>query len=263
MSNTEFAAQDWVYLKLQPYRQITVRKGKQHKLSSNFCRHFQLIKRIGQVAYKLKLPQSAKVHPVFYVSQLKKSLTHNSVMGTFSECDAQGLLAAEPIKLLGRKIVKQQNHMGVFGLIQWSNVTEDDATWENLVVIVKRYTWTYGYYQVVNATCLSSGLRSDSLFVLFPSSWTLHHVPFILYPSSCALHLVPFVIDPSSGTLHPGLFTLCPLSCALHPVCPEGSEGTSAICLTHASQTLFLGSSQKKKRLLAKGSLSRPRGEKS
>nr|GEY21302.1 hypothetical protein [Tanacetum cinerariifolium] len=48
-------------------------------------------------------------------------------------------VVAEPIKLLERKIVKQQNHMGVFGLIQWSNGTEDDATWEDLADIVKRF----------------------------------------------------------------------------------------------------------------------------
>ncbi|GJV25346.1 hypothetical protein Tco_1378041 [Tanacetum coccineum] len=55
-------------------------------------------------------------------------------------CDAQGLLVAEPVKLLVRKIVKQQNHMGVFGLIQWSNDTEEDATWENLTDLVKRFS---------------------------------------------------------------------------------------------------------------------------
>ncbi|GJU17803.1 retrotransposable element Tf2 [Tanacetum coccineum] len=117
MTNRVFAVQDWVYLKLQPYRQTTVRKGRQHKLSSKIFGPFQVLERIGQVAYKLQLPAYAKVHPVFHVSQLKRCLTPNTTMGTFPDCDAQGLLPAEPIKLLERKIVKQRNRMGVFGLI--------------------------------------------------------------------------------------------------------------------------------------------------
>ena len=138
-SEREFAINDWVYLKLQPYRQTTIRKEKQNKLSSKFYGPFQVISRIGQVAYKLQLPDYAKVHPVFHVSQLKKCLSPITTMGSFPECDAQGLIAAEPIKLLERKIVKQQNRVGVFGLIQWSNGTEEDATWEDLADLVRRF----------------------------------------------------------------------------------------------------------------------------
>ncbi|GJV75382.1 retrotransposon-related protein [Tanacetum coccineum] len=117
-SEREFSVGDWVYLKLQPYRQLTIKKGKQHKLSAKFYGPFLVIGKVGQVAYRLQLPPNAKVHSVFHVSQLKKCLTPNVSIGVFPECDAQGLLAAEPFKLLERKIVKQQNGMGVFGLIQ-------------------------------------------------------------------------------------------------------------------------------------------------
>ena len=138
-SDRQFNISDWVYLKIQPYRQITVRKGKQHKLSAKFFGPFQVVERIGQVAYRLNLPANAKVHPVFHVSQLKKCLAPVTTMGSFPKCDAQGLIAAEPVKLLERKMVKQQNRMGVFGLIQWSNGDADDATWEDLADIVKRF----------------------------------------------------------------------------------------------------------------------------
>ncbi|GJY94952.1 retrotransposable element Tf2 [Tanacetum coccineum] len=119
-SDKEFEVNDLVYLNLQPYRQVTIRKSKQHKLSSKFYGPFQVIARIGKVAYKLQLPDNAKVHLVFHVSQLKRRLSfpHHFCYGlTFPECDAQGLIAAEPVKLLDRRMVKQQNRMGVFGLI--------------------------------------------------------------------------------------------------------------------------------------------------
>ncbi|GJS64538.1 hypothetical protein Tco_0679102 [Tanacetum coccineum] len=50
-----------------------------------------------------------------------------------------GLLVAEPVKLLNRKIVKQQNRMGVFGLIQWSNGNDEDVTWEDFADLTKRF----------------------------------------------------------------------------------------------------------------------------
>nr|GEU73192.1 putative mitochondrial protein [Tanacetum cinerariifolium] len=47
MTEREFLVGDWVYLKLQPYRQLTVRKGKQHKLSSKFYGPYMVLARIG------------------------------------------------------------------------------------------------------------------------------------------------------------------------------------------------------------------------
>nr|GEV71166.1 protein NYNRIN-like [Tanacetum cinerariifolium] len=138
-SDREFQISDWVYLKLQPYRQLTVRQSEHHKLSSKYFGPFQVIERIGMVAYKLQLPHYVKVHPVFYVFQLKPCYVEAATMGKFSQCDDEGLLAASPLKLLERKIVKQNNMMVIYELIQWSNGDAEDATWEKLEDIVSRF----------------------------------------------------------------------------------------------------------------------------
>lgn len=70
-TDREFAVGDFVYLKLQPHRQVTVRQGSHHKLSTKYYGPFAIIDRVGKVAYRLKLPDTAAIHPVFHVSQLK------------------------------------------------------------------------------------------------------------------------------------------------------------------------------------------------
>lgn len=68
----EFKLDDWIYLKLQPYRQQFLARRPFEKLAAHFYGSFRLLQRIGRVAYKLELPSYSKLHPVFHVSQLKK-----------------------------------------------------------------------------------------------------------------------------------------------------------------------------------------------
>ena len=80
-TDREFEVGTWVYLKLQPHRQVTVRQGQQNKLSAKFYGPFLVDERIGEVAYKLQLPNHSQIHPVFYISQLKKCHGDKHKMG--------------------------------------------------------------------------------------------------------------------------------------------------------------------------------------
>nr|GEU88020.1 retrotransposon protein, putative, unclassified [Tanacetum cinerariifolium] len=117
--------------------QFTIRQGKQNKFLAMFFGPFQVIKKIGAVAYKLKLPSHAMIHLVFHVSQLKACHFDVNEMGHFPQCDAEGMIAATLFKLPERRIAKQGNKVLVFGLIQWSNGNKEDATLEVLSDIVK------------------------------------------------------------------------------------------------------------------------------
>ena len=68
----EFEAGDHVFLKVMPEKGV-VRFGKQGKLSPRFIGPFEVLERVGAVAFRLALPPSLLgVHEVFHVSMLRK-----------------------------------------------------------------------------------------------------------------------------------------------------------------------------------------------
>ena len=63
---------DHVFLKVMPKRGV-IRFGKRWKLAPRYIRPFEILERVGTVAYRLALPLSfSGVHEVFHVSMLRK-----------------------------------------------------------------------------------------------------------------------------------------------------------------------------------------------
>ena len=68
----EFEVRDHVFLKVMPKRGV-VRFGKREKLSARFIGPFEILERVGVVAYRLALPPNMSgVHEVFHISMLQK-----------------------------------------------------------------------------------------------------------------------------------------------------------------------------------------------
>ncbi|KAA3452986.1 Transposon Ty3-G Gag-Pol polyprotein [Gossypium australe] len=131
-SERSFQVGDLVYLKLQPYRQHSLRHFKNQKLSPRYFGPFPIVARIGTVAYRLQLPESARIHPTFHVSQLKKHVGSAVHASTLPPMGSDRALLKTSIRVLDRRMVKQGNHAGVEVLVEWADTFPEDSTWENL-----------------------------------------------------------------------------------------------------------------------------------
>ncbi|KAK4271035.1 hypothetical protein QN277_019789 [Acacia crassicarpa] len=131
---------DMVYLKLHPFRRNLLNSSCLHKLAARYFGPFQVLKKIGAVAYELALPATTRVHPVFHVSLLKKHVgPAATVAQTLPPVDDQGQFALEPEFILGRKLVRR-NHLSVTQvLVQWKLTQPEDATWEDLSIIQAQF----------------------------------------------------------------------------------------------------------------------------
>jgi hypothetical protein len=69
-----FEVGDLVYLRLQPYRKTSIKKGGAEKLKPHFYGPYRVSRKVGAVAYELELPPGSKIHNVFHVSCLKKAV---------------------------------------------------------------------------------------------------------------------------------------------------------------------------------------------
>ena len=66
-----FEPGNWVWVRLQPYRQRTLERRTHQKLGPHFPGPYKVLRRIGAVAYELQLQPTTRVHPVFHVSLLR------------------------------------------------------------------------------------------------------------------------------------------------------------------------------------------------
>ena len=68
----QFEIGDRVFLKISPWKG-DLRFGRRDKLNSRFIGPYEIVSKVGPVAYRLKLPRElSRIHDTFHVSMLRK-----------------------------------------------------------------------------------------------------------------------------------------------------------------------------------------------
>ena len=128
----EFQVGDKVMLKISPWKGV-VRFGKRGKLSPRYVGPYKIIKRVGEVAYKLELPGELQgIHNTFHVSNLRRCLADESAEVTLNDVKVDKTLSyiEEPEAVVDRKVRKLRNKEIALVKVQRRHHRGPEATWE-------------------------------------------------------------------------------------------------------------------------------------
>ena len=142
----EFDVGDHVFLKVAPMKGV-VRFGKRGKLNPRYVGPFEILERIGNLAYRVALPPHlSAVHNVFHVSTLRKYVSNPSHVLSYESQELAPDLSYEekPVKILQREERKLRRRAISMVKVQWANQTEREATWETEADMRARYPELFG-----------------------------------------------------------------------------------------------------------------------
>ncbi|GKD55394.1 putative reverse transcriptase domain-containing protein [Tanacetum coccineum] len=128
----EFSVGDYVLLKVSPWKGV-VRFGKKGKLAPRFVGPFEIIEKVGPVAYRLDLPEELNgVHDTFHVSNLKKCLADPTLQVPLDEIrvDAKLNFLEEPVEILEREFKKLKRSRIAIVKVWWNSKRGLEFTWE-------------------------------------------------------------------------------------------------------------------------------------
>ncbi|GKA43281.1 putative reverse transcriptase domain-containing protein [Tanacetum coccineum] len=137
----EFQVGDKVMLKVSPWKGV-VRFGKRGKLNPRYVGPFKVVEKVGEVAYKLELPEElSRVHNTFHVSNLKKCHADEPLAVPLDglHLDDKLHFIEEPVEIMGREVKRLKRSRIPLVKVQWNSKRGPEFTWEREDQFKKKY----------------------------------------------------------------------------------------------------------------------------
>ncbi|GKC30101.1 hypothetical protein Tco_1037395 [Tanacetum coccineum] len=137
----EFEVGDRVMLKVLPWKGV-VSFGKKGKLSPRYVGPFEILERIGPVAYRLRLSEELSgVHDTFHVLNLKKCLADASLHVPLDEIKVDKTLrfVKEPVEIMDREIKSLKRSKISLVKVRWNSKRGPEFTWEREDYMKSKY----------------------------------------------------------------------------------------------------------------------------
>ncbi|KAK8562255.1 hypothetical protein V6N12_010341 [Hibiscus sabdariffa] len=137
----QYEVGDKVFLKVSTWKKVFI-FGKKGKLSPRYIGPFEILERIGSVAYRLALPpEFDKIHNVFHVSMLRRYKSDPSHILELEEVELNPDLSydEEPVQILDREVKRLRNKSVPLVKFLWRNHKVEGVTWEPEATIREQY----------------------------------------------------------------------------------------------------------------------------
>ncbi|XP_072986655.1 uncharacterized protein [Typha latifolia] len=137
----EFQVGDKVFLRVSPWKGV-FHFGKKGKLSSRYIGPYEILGRVGPVAYRVALPPDlAQIHNVFHMSVLRKYISDPSHVIHYEPVQLQQNLSYEEqlVKVLARRDKVQRTKVIPLVKVLWRNHAVEEASWEREDEIRSKY----------------------------------------------------------------------------------------------------------------------------
>jgi hypothetical protein len=147
-THKEFKVGDHVFLKVKANKS-SLKLGNCSKLAARYCGSFEILERIGPVAYMLALPACMTIHNVFHVSLLKKYIpdANHVIDWNVIQVEQEGTIQVHPVCILDRKNKQLWNRAIRLVKVQWTWYSPEDATWEHEDAMRAEYPHLFEYFE--------------------------------------------------------------------------------------------------------------------